>query len=140
MTSRLEKIEAAAAAAREVRLQAVLVLMPAAMPAAVSVEWQRLAGVLADDPPTWSPSRRYAGLLHERCIEVCHVREYRALLSTAHHELYREKSDGGVERVKVSPYVALLDAALKRLRELDDMLELSPRGARRAKGSLFDAA
>lgn len=140
MTASRAKMEAAAAAAREMRLQAVLALTPAAMPAAVAVEWQRLAGVLADDPPTWSPSRRYAALLFERCVEACHVRDYRELLKTPQHEIYRVKSAAGVETVKVSPYVSLLDAALKRLRELDDMLELSPRGSRQAKGSLFDAA
>jgi hypothetical protein len=140
MTIARAKSEAAAAAAREARLQAVLVLTPAAMAPDVAVEWQRLAGVLADDPPTWSPSRRYAALLLERCVEACLVREYRELLKTPQHQIYRVKSAAGVETVKVSPYVALLEAALKRLRELDDMLELSPRGARQAKGSLFDVA
>lgn len=139
MTLRSAKEEAAATAAREARLHAVLALAPSGMSPAVSVEWERLAGVLADDPPLWIPSRRYAGLLLERCVETCHVRDYRELLKTPHHEIYREKA-GESERVKVSPYVALLAAALKRLRELDDMLELSPRGARKAKGSLFDGA
>lgn len=140
MTASRNKAEAVAAAEREARLQAVLVLTPGAMSPAVTIEWQRLAGVLADDPPGWAPSRRYAGLLLERCVEACHVRDYRELLKTPHHEIYRVKSTAGAETVKVSPYVALLDAALKRLRELDDMLELSPRGARQAKGSLFDVA
>lgn len=129
-----------AAAAREARRAAFLALMPVAVTGELAAEWQRLAEVLADDPPAWSPSRRYSDLLHEYCVETCHVRHYRGeVLKTPQHEVYREKSAGGADRVKVSPYVALLDAALGRLRELTDMLDLSPR-ARKKRGSLFDAA
>lgn len=128
-----------AAAAREARRAAFLALMPVAVTGELAAEWQRLAEVLADDPPAWSPSRRYSDLLHEYCVETCQVRRYREVLKTPHHEVYREKSTGGADRVKVHPYVALLDAALGRLRELTDMLDLSPR-ARKKRGSPFDAA
>lgn len=126
-----------AAAAREARRSAFLALMPAWAVGDIADEWQRVAEILADDPPAWAPSRRYSDLLHEYCIESLHVRRYRADLKTPQHEVYREKI-AGAERVKVNPYVSLLDAALKRLRELSDMLDLSPRA--RKKGSLFDAA
>lgn len=127
------------AEARAQRLAALVALMPSDVDQATRDEWQRLAEAIADDPPGWSPSPRYRDVMREYCVEACRIRAYREALRTINLEIYREKTPGGVDRVKVHPYVALLDHALRRWRELADMLELSPRAARKKNG-LFDAA
>ena len=140
MNAREAKQAAAEAAARDARLHAILALRPARLSAEVEIEWQALAGTLADDPPSWAPSRRYAALLNEYCIERVNERQLRLQLATPAAQLVRETTPSGAVKVKVSPFVPLLEASLKRLRELTDMLELSPRGARQAKRKIFDAA
>ena len=77
--------------------------------------------------------------MREYCAEAWRIRSYRAALKTVNLEVYREKAPSGAERVKVHPYVPLLDQALKRWRELADTLEISPRAAQR-KAALFDVA
>lgn len=134
--SRTAKIDPALE--RSARLQAFLGLMPSGLADDVQAEWARVAEALADDPPAWSPSPRYRDLMREYCVEGCHVEAYRSALKTINLEIYREKS-GTAERVKVHPFVALLDQALHRRRDLAEMLELSPRSGRK-RGSLFDAA
>lgn len=127
------------AAARAARLAALVALMPSGLAQPLQDEWQALSEAIADDPPSWSPSPRYRDVMREFCLETVRIAAYRSALQTINLEIYREKTPGGVDRVKVHPYVALLDQALKRWRELSDMLELSPRAARKKDG-LFDAA
>lgn len=134
--SRAAKIDPALA--RQMRLDALLALMPAGLADDVRAEWMRVSEALADDPPGWAPSPRYRDLVREYCVEGCHVAAYRSALRTINLEIYREKA-GAAERVKVHPFVGLLDNSLKRWRELSDMLELSPRSVRKRE-SLFDAA
>lgn len=125
------------AAARQARLDAFMALMPAGLAPAIAAQWQQLGEALADDPPSWSPSPRYRPLILDLCVEEVRSRGYLVAMASANHEVVREPTAQGF-RVKANPMVALLEASLKRKRELYGMLEMSP--AARRKLSQFDAA
>lgn len=129
------------AAARAARLAAVLALMPAGLSAQMQAEWSALAEALADDAPPLDAGR-YRTLMLQYCAVKCRHDAYASTLATINLEIYREKTPGGRELVKVHPYVALRDRSAAEMRTLADMLELSPRAVRKRKArvSLFDAA
>jgi hypothetical protein len=134
VTTRAERLAEAERAAWVDRERSILDLMPKDLPANVEAAWRSLAATFADDPPSWTPSPRYRALISEYCVESCRIADYRAQLKAINLEVYREKTPTG-ERVKVHPYVPLLDAALKRQRSLLGLLDMSPAARRK----LFDA-
>lgn len=137
---RQARAEAAAASAAADRRAVFASLRPSGLPPAQVAEWAALADRLANDPPSWSASPRYVSLMREYCAEQVRLNGYDVQLATVSHEVYREPAGNGTVRAKVNPFVALRAASAKRLRLLEDALELSPRSARKAKVSQFDAA
>jgi phage terminase small subunit len=121
------------AAAWSERQRSILALMPVGLAPNLEAAWRDLAKTFADDPPGWSPSPRYRVLINEYCIETARIADYRTQLKSINLEVYREKS-ATAERVKVHPFVPLLDAALKRQRALFALLDMTPASRRK----LFD--
>lgn len=124
---------AAVAAARERRLQAVLAIMPAGLAPELEAQWAIVAGVMADDPPRWEPSRRYSALLHEYCVEAVNIKNLRAEVAVPQRQIVKETTAGGAVKFKINPFVELLAAALQRQGENADRLLFSPRADHAAR-------
>lgn len=139
---RSDSSEAREAARQEAIRRAVNQLRPKALSGEVRVEWNRVAGLLAE-PTVDRLKPRYVDTIVEYCRCIVRLRKLRDAMPELKNELYRVEQGRNGTQIKSHPFVAQVNEEWRKWRSLVAMLGLSPADERNlipGQGDLFDEA